>query len=63
VNGRVPIALLKSPVTLPTALLRTLVHPSHVPFSELKILYRSRTGLRPDVVDEIGRYLRHVHAL
>jgi hypothetical protein len=63
VNGRVPVALLKSPVTIPSALLRTLVHPSHVPFSEMKVLYRGRSTLRPEVTEEIGRYLRHVHAL
>lgn len=63
VNGRVPVALLKSQVTLPTALLRTLVHPSYVAFSELKSLYRSRSTLRPEVSEEIGRYLRQVHAL
>lgn len=63
VNGRVPLALLRSPVTIPTALLRTLVHPSYVPFSELKALFRARSGLRPEVAEEIGRYLRQVHAL
>lgn len=63
VNGRVPVALLRSPVSIPSALLKTLVHPSHVPFSELKALFRARSGLRPEVADEIGRYLRHVHAL
>lgn len=63
VNGRVPAALLRSPVSIPSALLRTLVHPSHVPFSELKALFRSRSGLRPEVAEEIGRYLRQVHAL
>jgi hypothetical protein len=63
VNGRVPIALLRSPVTIPTALLRTLVHPSYVPFSELKAMFRARSCLRPEVAEEIGRYLRQVHAL
>lgn len=63
VNGRVPLALLRSSVTIPTALLRTLVHPSHVPFPELKALFRARSGLRPEVAEEIGRYLRVVHAL
>lgn len=63
VNGRVPVSLLKSQVTIPSAVLRTLVHPSHVPFSELKSLFRSRSTLRPEVAEEIGRYLRQVHAL
>lgn len=63
VNRRVPIALLKSQVSIPIALVRTLVHPSYVPFPELKSLFRSRSTLRAEVADEIGRYLRQIHAL
>jgi hypothetical protein len=63
VNGRVPVALLRSPVSIPSALLRTLVHPSRVPLAELKALWRSRSTLRADVIEEIGRYLRQVHAI
>jgi hypothetical protein len=63
VNGRVPAALLKSPVSFPTALLRTLIHPSYVPLPELKALHRTRSLLRPEVVEEIARYLRQVKAI
>jgi hypothetical protein len=58
-NARVPVALLKSPVSIPTALLRTLVNPVHVPAVELKALHRVRSGLRAEVAEEILRYLRH----
>jgi hypothetical protein len=63
VNGRVPVALLKSPVSIPTALLRTLIHPSYVPLAELKSLHRARSSLRPEASEEIARYLRQVKAI
>lgn len=63
VNGRVPLALLKSPVSIPTALLRTLVNPTHVPVLELKALHRSRSSLRREVAEEVARYLRQARIL
>ncbi|HLP42489.1 MAG TPA: hypothetical protein VK465_13355, partial [Fibrobacteria bacterium] len=62
-NSRVPLALLRSPVAIPSALVRTLLHPSRVPLAELKTLWRSRSTLRADAAEEVGRYLRHAQAL
>jgi hypothetical protein len=63
VNGRVPAALLKSPVSIPTALLRTLVNPTHVPLTELKGMLRARSTLRSEVAEEISRYLKSSHSI
>ena len=61
-NGRVPIALLRSPVEIPASLLRALIHPQHVSFTDMKSLYRSREELRREVVTELHRFLTLAYA-
>jgi hypothetical protein len=61
--ARVPIALLKSPVSIPQALARALVHPALLPFSEMKILYRHRAGLRPEVAEALHAFLSQAYAI
>ncbi len=63
VNGRVPVALLRSAVSIPTALLRSLIHPSHIAFSEMKVLYRNRSTLRPEVGEELHAFLKQAYAI
>lgn len=62
-NGRVPVALLRSPVSISTALLRSLIHPSIIAFSELRSLYRGRSALRHEVVEELHAFLKQAYAL
>ncbi len=62
INGRVPIALLRSPVDIPAALLRNLIHPQHVSFTDMKSLYRAREELRREVVAELHRFLTLAYA-
>ncbi len=62
-NGRVPSALLRSPVSIPSALLRTLIHPSYVSFTEMKSLYRGRSALRQEVTQELHHFLKQAYAL
>lgn len=62
-NGRVPVALLRSPVSISTALLRSLIHPSIIAFSELKSLYRGRSALRHEVAEELQTFLKQAYAL
>lgn len=62
-NARVPVALLRSPVSIPTALLRSLIHPSLVAFSEMKSLYRAKSGLRPEVAEELHAFLKQAYAI
>jgi hypothetical protein len=63
VNGRVPVALLRSQVTIPNSLLRSLINPSIVAFSEMKALYRGRSALRHDVGEELHTFLKQAYAL
>jgi hypothetical protein len=63
VNGRVPVALLRSPVSIATSLVRSLIHPSIIPFSEMKSLYRARSGLRHEVAEELHTFLKQAYAL
>jgi hypothetical protein len=63
VNGRVPVALLRSPVSIPASLVRALVHPSIVPFSEMKSLYRGRSALRQEVAEELHNFLKQAYAI
>jgi hypothetical protein len=62
-NGRVPAALLRSQVSIPTSLLRSLIHPSHLAFSEMKAMYRGRSALRHEVAEELHAFLKHAYAL
>jgi hypothetical protein len=62
-NGRVPVALLRSPVSISTSLLRSLIHPSIIAFSEMKSLYRGRSALRHEVVEELHAFLKQAYAL
>jgi hypothetical protein len=61
-NARVPAALLRSPVALPAAQVRALVNPSLIPFSEMKLLYRNRSALRPEVAEELHAFLKQAYA-
>ncbi|MDB5103219.1 MAG: hypothetical protein JWP91_908 [Fibrobacteres bacterium] len=63
VNGRVPVALLRSQVSISNSLLRCLIHPSIIPFSEMKTLYRGRSALRHEVVEELHTFLKQAYAL
>jgi hypothetical protein len=62
-NGRVAVALLRSQVAIPAALVRSLIHPSVVAFSEMKVLYRGRSALRHDVVEELHDFLKRAYAV
>ena len=62
-NGRVVVALLRSQVSIPASLLRSLIHPSIVAFSEVKLLYRGRSALRHDVVEELHHFLLQAYAV
>jgi|GEM_PF-1445512 len=62
-NGRVPVALLRSQVSISTSLLRSLIHPSIIAFSEMKALYRGRSALRHEVVEELHTFLKQAYAL
>ncbi len=61
--ARVPLALLKSPVAIPPALMQPLIHPALVPFSEMKSLYRNRANLRPEVSEGLRVFLKRAYAL
>jgi hypothetical protein len=61
--ARVPLALLKSPVPIPSALLQPLIHPALVPFSEMKALYRNRARLRPEVSEGLRVFLKQAYAI
>jgi hypothetical protein len=61
--ARVPLALLKSPVPIPSALLQPLINPALVPFSEMKALYRNRAQLRPEVSEALRAFLKQAYAL
>ncbi|HKP97586.1 MAG TPA: hypothetical protein VJ385_17720 [Fibrobacteria bacterium] len=63
VNGRVPVALLRSPVSISTVLIRSLIHPSLIAFPEIKSLYRGRSGLRRDVAEELHDFLKQAYAI
>ncbi len=63
VNGRVPIALLRSMAETPVALLRNLIDPRFVTFTDIKALYRSRAYLRPLVADELHTFLKLAYAI
>jgi hypothetical protein len=63
INGRVPLALLRSQVDIAPELLRPLVHPLHVSFTDIKSLYRAREGLRPAVVQELHSFLNQAYSL
>ncbi len=63
VNGRVPLALLRSPVSIATGLIRPLIHPSLVSFTEMKALYRGRSALRREVTDELHNFLVQAYAI
>jgi hypothetical protein len=63
INGRVPTALLRSQVSISTALLRSLIHPSHIAFSEMKAMYRGRSSLRHEVAEELHAFLKQTYAL
>jgi hypothetical protein len=60
---RVPLALLKSSVAIPAALMLPLIHPALVSFSELKALYRNRARLRPEVSEGLRVFLKRAYAL
>lgn len=62
-NGRVPLALLRSGVSIPGALLKSLIHPSLIAFSEMKVLYRAKSALRPEVADELHAFLKQAYAI
>ena len=62
-NGRVPVALLRSPVSISTSLLRSLIHPSIIAFSEMKGLYRGRSALRHEVAEELHNVLKQAYAI
>jgi hypothetical protein len=61
--ARVPLALLKSPVAIPVALMQPLIHPGLVSFSEMKALYRNRSRLRPEVSEGLRVFLKQAYAL
>ncbi|MEO7424759.1 MAG: hypothetical protein ABI036_06195 [Fibrobacteria bacterium] len=63
VNGRVAVALLRSPVSVPITLIRSLIHPSVVSFTEMKALYRGRSALRGEVADELHNFLKQAYAI
>jgi hypothetical protein len=42
---------------------RALVHPSIVPFSEMKSLYRGRSALRQEVAEELHNFLKQAYAI
>jgi hypothetical protein len=63
VNGRVPVALLRSPVSISTSLIRSLIHPSIIPFTEMKSLYKGRSALRQEVGQELHQFLRQAYAI
>jgi hypothetical protein len=63
VNSRVPDALLRSPVSISTALIRALIHPSIVSFAEMKSLYRGRSALRHEVAEELHNFLKQAHVI
>jgi hypothetical protein len=62
-NLRVPLALLRSKVEIPPSLVRSIIHPSLVAFTDIKSLYRARATLRPDVVEELHGFLKQTYAL
>jgi hypothetical protein len=61
--ARVASALLKSPVSLPVALMLPLIHPALVPFQEMKALYRNRSELRTEVAEGLRAFLKQAYAL
>jgi hypothetical protein len=63
INNRVPLALLKSQVKISTALIKKLIHPTIISFTDMKVLYRSRESLRADVVAELYNFLKQAYAL
>ncbi|MEO6096256.1 MAG: hypothetical protein ABIW76_11350 [Fibrobacteria bacterium] len=62
VNRSVPEALLRSQVFIPASLLRSLIHPSLLAFSQIKAMYRGRSALRPEVAEELHAFLKHAYA-
>lgn len=56
-NREVPLALLRSPCTIPISLLRPFINSRNVPMIELKHLARAKTGVRRDVKQEVEHYL------
>ncbi|MDB5047603.1 MAG: hypothetical protein JWO30_674 [Fibrobacteres bacterium] len=63
VNGRVPVALVRSPVTISTSLIRSLLNPSVISFTEMKSLYRGRSALRHEVAEELHSFLKQAHVI
>ena len=62
-NGRVPLVLLRSAVSIPASLLKSLIHPSLIAFSEMKVLYRAKSALRPEVAEELHAFLKQAYAI
>jgi hypothetical protein len=56
-NKEVPLALLRSPCTIPIALLRPFINVRNVSLMDLKLLARSKAGVRRDVKLEVERFL------
>jgi len=63
VNGRVPLALLRSQVEIPLVMLRSLIQPLLVSFTDMKSLFRTRQNLRREVVEELQAFLSQAYAL
>ncbi len=63
INGLVPIALLKSKVNISAEILRNLIHPQFISFTNMKSIYRTRDLLRPQVVEGLGAFLKQAYSV